>query len=155
MVDYSSDRRAFEQGWRGRVAWYVFCWILVLIAVANSPTLPIRIICERRASTPYWHRSVHCFERVLKLPRSYFDNTPIGVTLSRLTSDLETIGETFIQSVVGWLKTWKIINTIALLIMMLFVQVGGYYDCADYHASVMYPVYVRNRLARCIRLLST
>ncbi|MCZ8499637.1 hypothetical protein O9929_24065 [Vibrio lentus] len=27
------------------------------------------------------------------------------MTLSRLTSDLETIGETFIQSVVGWLKT--------------------------------------------------
>ncbi|MFA0070099.1 ABC transporter transmembrane domain-containing protein, partial [Vibrio breoganii] len=60
------------------------------------------------------------FARVLKLPRSYFDNTPIGVTLSRLTSDLETIGETFVQSVVGLVK--DSINTIALLVMMFFID---------------------------------
>ncbi len=60
------------------------------------------------------------FERVLKLPRSYFDNTPTGVTLSRLTSDLETIGDSFVQSVVGLVK--DSLNTIALLVMMLFID---------------------------------
>lgn len=60
------------------------------------------------------------FARVLKLPRSYYDNTPTGVTLSRLTSDLETIGDTFIQSIVGLVK--DSINTIALLIMMLLID---------------------------------
>ena len=60
------------------------------------------------------------FARVLKLPRSYFDNTPTGVTLSRLTSDLETIGESFVQSIASLVK--DSINTIALLTMMLFIN---------------------------------
>jgi ATP-binding cassette subfamily B protein len=60
------------------------------------------------------------FARVLKLPRRYFDNTPTGVTLSRLTSDLESIGESFVQSLVGLVK--DSINTIALLVMMLFIN---------------------------------
>ncbi len=58
--------------------------------------------------------------RVLKLPRSYFDNTPIGITLSRLTSDLETIGDSFVQAVVGLVR--DSLNTIALLIMMLVID---------------------------------
>tara|TARA_R110001583_G_scaffold40778_5_gene130113 strand:- start:4928 stop:6706 length:1779 start_codon:yes stop_codon:yes gene_type:complete len=60
------------------------------------------------------------FARVLKLPRRYFDNTPTGITLSRLTSDLESIGESFVQSLVGLVK--DSINTIALLVMMLFIN---------------------------------
>ncbi|WED24092.1 ABC transporter ATP-binding protein/permease [Vibrio sp. JC009] len=60
------------------------------------------------------------FDRVLKLPRGYFDNTPTGVTLSRLTSDLETIGDSFVQSMVGLVK--DSINTVALLVMMLFID---------------------------------
>ncbi|MGR5062800.1 ABC transporter ATP-binding protein [Photobacterium sp. DNB22_13_2] len=85
------------------------------------------------------------FERVLKLPRSYFDNTPTGVTLSRLTSDLETIGESFVQSIVGLVK--DSINTIALLVMMLFID----WQLTLIVLVIMPPVmfltrYVRNRL---------
>lgn len=85
------------------------------------------------------------FERVLKLPRSYFDNIPAGVTLSRLTSDLETIGETFVQSVVGLVK--DSINTIALLVMMLFIDWKLTLIVLVVMPPVMYlTVYVRNRL---------
>ena len=41
------------------------------------------------------------FQRILHLPRTYFDKTPTGVTLSRLTSDLESIGESFVLGVLG------------------------------------------------------
>ncbi len=85
------------------------------------------------------------FERVLRLPRSYFDNTPAGVTLSRLTSDLETIGETFVQSVVGLVK--DSINTVALLVMMLFIDWKLTLIVLVVMPPVMYlTVYVRNRL---------
>ncbi len=85
------------------------------------------------------------FARVLKLPRSYFDNTPTGVTLSRLTSDLETIGETFIQSIVGLVK--DSINTIALLTMMLFINWKLTLIVLVVMPPVMYlTVHVRNRL---------
>ncbi|RKZ59497.1 MAG: ABC transporter ATP-binding protein [Gammaproteobacteria bacterium] len=85
------------------------------------------------------------FARVLKLPRSYFDNTPTGVTLSRLTSDLETIGETFIQSIIGLVK--DSINTIALLTMMLFINWKLTLIVLVVMPPVMYlTVHVRNRL---------
>lgn len=84
-------------------------------------------------------------DRVLKLPRSYFDYTPAGVTLSRLTSDLETIGETFIQSIVGLVK--DTINTIALLVMMLFIDWQLTLIVLIVMPPVMYlTIYVRKRL---------
>jgi ATP-binding cassette, subfamily B, multidrug efflux pump len=85
------------------------------------------------------------FARVLKLPRSYFDNKPTGVTLSRLTSDLEAIGETFVQAIVGLVK--DSINTLALLIMMLFMNWQLTLVVLLVMPPVMYlTVYVRNRL---------
>ncbi|MGR5286531.1 ABC transporter ATP-binding protein [Vibrio maritimus] len=83
--------------------------------------------------------------RVLKLPRSYFDNTPIGITLSRLTSDLETIGDSFVQAVVGLVR--DSLNTIALLIMMLVIDWKLTMVVLVVMPPVIYlTVYVRNRL---------
>ena len=91
------------------------------------------------------------FARVLKLPRSYFDNTPTGVTLSRLTSDLETIGESFVQSIVGLVK--DSINTIALLTMMLFIHWKLTLIVLLVIPPVMYlTVHVRNRLREMYRI---
>ena len=91
------------------------------------------------------------FARVLKLPRSYFDKTPTGVTLSRLTSDLETIGETFIQSIVGLVK--DSINTIALLTMMLFINWKLTMIVLIVMPPVMYlTVHIRNRLRAMYRI---
>lgn len=91
------------------------------------------------------------FARVLKLPRSYFDNTPTGVTLSRLTSDLETIGETFIQSIVGLVK--DSINTIALLTMMLLINWKLTLIILVVMPPVMYlTVHIRNRLRAMYRI---
>jgi ATP-binding cassette subfamily B protein len=85
------------------------------------------------------------FDRVLKLPRSYFDNVPIGITLSRLTSDLETIGDSFIQSMVELVK--DSINTIALLIMMMFIDWKLTLIVLIIMPPVMYlTMHARNRL---------
>ena len=91
------------------------------------------------------------FARVLKLPRTYFDTTPTGVTLSRLTSDLETIGETFIQSIVGLVK--DSINTFALLTMMLFINWKLTMIVLVVMPPVMYlTVHIRNRLRAMYRI---
>ncbi|NQZ07012.1 MAG: ABC transporter ATP-binding protein [Algicola sp.] len=60
------------------------------------------------------------FQRVLHLPRTYFDKTPSGVTLSRLTSDLEAIGESFVLGVLSLVK--DSINTVAVLIFMFVIN---------------------------------
>ena len=87
------------------------------------------------------------FERILKLPRSYYDKTPTGVTLSRLTSDLEVIGDSFVLGVLSLVK--DSINTLAVLIFMFFIN----WQLASLVLLVFPPVliltqYVRNRLRK-------
>ncbi|MEZ8367030.1 ABC transporter ATP-binding protein [Vibrio cyclitrophicus] len=123
---------------------YVFYLVVVLVASYVVDTTYSYNLRKTGQYTITDMRSV-LFARVLKLPRSYFDNTPIGVTLSRLTSDLETIGETFVQSVVGLVK--DSINTIALLVMMFFIDWQLTLIVLVIMPPVMYlTVYVRNRL---------
>ncbi|MFA0035803.1 ABC transporter ATP-binding protein [Vibrio sp. 10N.261.52.A1] len=123
---------------------YVFYLVAVLIASYIVDTTYAYNLRKTGQYTITDMRSV-LFARVLKLPRSYFDNTPIGVTLSRLTSDLETIGETFVQSVVGLVK--DSINTIALLVMMFLIDWQLTLIVLIIMPPVMYlTVHVRNRL---------
>ncbi|BCE00715.1 ABC transporter ATP-binding protein [Marinicellulosiphila megalodicopiae] len=58
--------------------------------------------------------------RIIKLPRTYFDNTPTGMTLSRLTSDLESIGDSFVLGVLGIVK--DTINTLGLIIFLYIIN---------------------------------
>ncbi len=60
------------------------------------------------------------FSRVLQFPRRYFDKTPTGVTLTRLTSDLEAISESFTQGLLSMIR--DVLVTVALLIFLLFVS---------------------------------
>ena len=60
------------------------------------------------------------FEHTIRLPRSYFDNHPIGVTLSRLTSDLETMGESIATSVLALFTDF--FKTVSLLCFLLYLS---------------------------------
>ncbi|MGF1761720.1 ABC transporter ATP-binding protein/permease [Photobacterium sagamiensis] len=87
------------------------------------------------------------FKRVVNLPRSYFDKTPTGVTLSRLTSDLEAIGESFVLGVLGLVK--DSINTLAVLLFMFFINWQLTLVVLVVFPPVLYLTqYVRNRLRK-------
>ncbi|WP_101756878.1 ABC transporter ATP-binding protein [Oceanicoccus sp. KOV_DT_Chl] len=60
------------------------------------------------------------FSRVLYFPRRYFDKTPLGVTLTRLTSDLEAINETFAQGFLSMVR--DLLTTLALLIFLATIS---------------------------------
>ncbi len=60
------------------------------------------------------------FNRVLHFPRRYFDKTPMGVTLTRLTSDLEAISESFAQGFLSMVR--DVLITVALLVFLLFIS---------------------------------
>ena len=60
------------------------------------------------------------FKRVLHFPRRYFDKTPMGVTLTRLTSDLEAISESFTQGLLSMVR--DVLVTLALLIFLMFIS---------------------------------
>lgn len=133
-----------SQGDMGGLLEYVSYLVAVLVMSYVVDTTYSYNLRKTGQNTVTDMRSV-LFDRVLKLPRSYFDSTPIGVTLSRLTSDLETIGETFVQSVVGLVK--DTLNTIALLVMMFLIDWQLTLIVLIVMPPVMYlTVYVRNRL---------
>jgi len=85
------------------------------------------------------------FKRILQLPRRYFDTTPTGVTLSRLTSDLEAIGDSFVLGILGLVK--DSINTVAVLIFMFFINWKLTLVVLVVFPPILYLTqYVRNKL---------
>ncbi len=60
------------------------------------------------------------FGKSLRFPASYFDKKPIGVTLSRLTSDMESISESFAAGILGLLA--DAIKTLALVGYLFFLN---------------------------------
>lgn len=60
------------------------------------------------------------FTRVLHFPRRYFDKTPMGVTLTRLTSDLEAINDSLATGLLSMIR--DLLITLALLIFLFSIS---------------------------------
>ncbi|MFT7456489.1 MAG: ATP-binding cassette subfamily B multidrug efflux pump [Marinobacter maritimus] len=119
---------------------------MVVVLIVNYIADGIYTYCLRMTGQKaVFDMRMALFGRILKLPRTYFDKTPTGVTLSRLTSDLEAIGESFVLGVLNLVK--DSINTFAVLIFMFFIN----WQLALLVLLVFPPIllltqYVRNRL---------
>jgi len=122
--------------------------IMLVVLVVNYVADAIYTYCLRKTGQKaIFDIRMALFERILKLPRTYYDKTPTGVTLSRLTSDLEVIGDSFVLGVLSLVK--DSINTLAVLIFMFFIN----WQLATLVLLVFPPVliltqYVRNRLRK-------
>lgn len=120
--------------------------IMLLVLIVNYIADALYTYCLRKTGQKaVFDIRMALFARILKLPRTYFDKTPTGVTLSRLTSDLEAIGESFVVGALSLLK--DSINTLAVLTFMFFIN----WQLALLVLLVFPPVllltqYVRNRL---------
>ena len=120
--------------------------IMLVVLVFNYIADAIYTYCLRlTGQKAVFDMRMALFQRILKLPRTYYDKTPTGVTLSRLTCDLEVIGESFVLGVLSLVK--DSINTVAVLIFMFFIN----WQLALLVLLVFPPVlmltqYVRNRL---------
>ncbi|MDF1550260.1 MAG: ABC transporter transmembrane domain-containing protein, partial [Bacteroidales bacterium] len=60
------------------------------------------------------------FAKTMRFPLKYYDKNPIGVTLSRLTSDMESLSESFASGIIGLLA--DSIKTIALLSYLFYLN---------------------------------
>lgn len=61
------------------------------------------------------------FAKIQRLPRSYLEKTPTGVTVSRITSDCDVISEMFSSGIVS--LGWDCIRLILIVSMMLYLNV--------------------------------
>ncbi|MEP2652211.1 MAG: ABC transporter ATP-binding protein [Paraglaciecola sp.] len=131
----------------GKYTGLVFLIVIMLVVlIVNYIADALYTYCLRKTGQKaVFDIRMALFARILKLPRSYFDKTPTGVTLSRLTSDLEAIGESFVVGALSLIK--DSINTLAVLAFMFFIN----WQLALLVLLVFPPVllltqYVRNRL---------
>lgn len=60
------------------------------------------------------------YRRTLRLPRSYFDNNPIGSILTRVTSDIEALGESLASNALTLVV--DAVKTLAYLGMMFYLN---------------------------------
>jgi ATP-binding cassette subfamily B multidrug efflux pump len=60
------------------------------------------------------------FAHTLSLPRKYFDKTPIGVTLSRITSDMEALGESLTIGVLSLIT--DLLKTVTLFAFLFYLS---------------------------------
>ncbi|MBF0286657.1 MAG: ABC transporter ATP-binding protein [SAR324 cluster bacterium] len=60
------------------------------------------------------------FAHVMQLPRIFYDHNPVGVILTRLTSDMEALGESMAVGVLSILT--DIVKTLALFILLLYIS---------------------------------
>ena len=60
------------------------------------------------------------YRRTLRLPRSYFDRNPIGSVLTRVTSDVEALGESLAGNALSLIA--DLLKTVAFLAMMFWLS---------------------------------
>ena len=101
----------------------IWLWASLLLAVLSA-----NYICDalynfslqRAALKAILDLRQTMFGRVLHFPRRYFDKTPMGVTLTRLTSDLEAINDSFAQGFLNMIR--DLLITVALLIFLASIS---------------------------------
>lgn len=100
---------------------YWWCGLLLLVLAGNYTTDALfNYFLQKSALCALTDMRADMFSRVLAFPRRYFDNTPIGVTLTRLTSDLEAVDESFAQGLLGMVR--DVLTTLALLTFLFVIN---------------------------------
>ena len=98
-------------------------WVIGLLAVLVANYISDAIYnysLQKAAQKAILDLRAVMFNRVLHFPRHYFDKTPMGVTLTRLTSDLEAINESFAQGFLNMVR--DLLITVALLIFLATIS---------------------------------
>jgi len=112
------DQQLVNRQWQGMGLWLsLLALVLVTNYIANTC---YSYFVQKAAQQAIRDMRRDMFSRVLRFPRRYFDGTPIGVTLTRLTSDLEAINESLASGLLSMLR--DLLITAALLIFLLTIS---------------------------------
>ncbi|MEL4105598.1 ABC transporter ATP-binding protein [Oscillospiraceae bacterium WX1] len=98
------------------------CWLLVVLYVGGSILIFVQgwiMATVTQRLTKSMRRDIS--EKINKLPLRYFDNTTVGNILSRVTNDIDTLGQSLNQSL-GLLIT-SVTLILGAIVMMLATNV--------------------------------
>lgn len=112
------DRQLVVGLWEGMPLWIL---LLSLVLVSNYvANTCYSYFLQKGAQQAIRDLRKDMFNRVLHFPRRYFDVTPVGVTLTRLTSDLEAINESLAAGLLAMIR--DLLITFALLIFLASIS---------------------------------
>lgn len=120
LSEYAIDHFAVKKSLEG---FWAFCLVAVGLVVIQAANVWLMI---RNAGTieygiPYDMRK-GVFKKLQELSISYYDRTPVGWLVSRMTSDINRIGVTLSWHVVDFF--WSIFLVIIMTVFMLITDVG-------------------------------
>ncbi len=112
------DKQLTVQKWEGMPLWLMLIsFVLIANYLASSS---YSYFIQKAALYTMRDMRVNMFNRVLNFPRSYFDKTPMGAVLTRLTSDLEAINESLASGILAMIR--DVLITTALLIFLATIS---------------------------------
>lgn len=118
LIMHIIDTRIVTGEFSGLYGW---CGLLLLVLVGNYlADASFSYLLQKSALRALTDMRADMFARVLAFPRRYFDKTPIGVTLTRLTSDLEAVNESFAQGLLSMIR--DVLTTLALLVFLALIN---------------------------------
>ncbi|CAM4242295.1 ABC transporter ATP-binding protein [Lederbergia lenta] len=119
LIGMSIDRYIVPRDYDGLVT---LCLVLLGVYIASSAFswLQMHVMAAISQHTIRDMRS-ELFDKVQKLPISYFDKTPHGELMSRTTNDMETVSNTLNQSMAQFINS--ILTLVGVIIFMLVMDI--------------------------------
>lgn len=98
-----------------------FCFIIFIVVVFQALNVwyMIRVAGKMESGIPYDIRKAG-FKKLQELPLAYYDKTPVGWLMARLTSDVRRLGSTLSWNLVD--ATWSISMMSLMMVAMLIVN---------------------------------
>jgi ATP-binding cassette subfamily B multidrug efflux pump len=134
------DKQFVPGQWEGMPLWIL---LLSVVLIGNYTASTVySYFLQKAAQHAIRDLRTDMFGRVLHFPRSYFDTTPIGVTLTRLTSDLEAINESLASGLLSMIR--DLLIAVALLIFLATIS----WKLTLISLLIAPPMYIATRVLR-------
>ncbi len=115
-VDFSKGRPAIDFG----AITTLGLWLIGLYVLSSAFMYVQGWIMTSITQSVVYRLRRDISEKINRLPLSYFDKTPYGEIISRVTNDVDTIGQTLNQSATQLITS--IVTIIGILVMMLTIS---------------------------------
>lgn len=112
------DQQLVVKQWEGMEYWSILIFLVLVCNYLSSSFY--NYFVQKAALQTISDIRKDLFNRVLHFPKSFFDVTPMGSVLTRITSDLEAITESLASGILAMVK--DVLVTVALFIFLATIS---------------------------------
>jgi len=108
-----------ESGDLSKLPWFVMMYVIFMIILASMVFTFIYMAGKIQNQLAYLIRE-HAFKKLQSLPFSYYDRTPVGWIMARMTSDSRNLSDILSWGLID--LTWGGLMMIGLIVVMLIIN---------------------------------